>query len=135
MGKKMEYLSHAIALLLQGGNGGDAQGTDRTSTSPYGTALRQVHTLVSAGAVGESTDEELPEMFGLRCGEAAELAFAAPVEPHGPMVHLVCRQVRGNPDDADDAFEATSRVWDHIDIRAIGDEGAVAVPGRRKAAK
>jgi hypothetical protein len=59
------------------------------------------------GAVGGLTDRELLEMFTVRPGEAAESAFAAIVERHGPMVHRVCRQVLGNAHDADDAFQAT----------------------------
>src|SRR5262249_58921442 len=38
---------------------------------------------------------------------AGDSAFAAIVERHGPMVNRVCRQVLGNPHDADDAFQAT----------------------------
>ena len=41
-----------------------------------------------------------------RRGEDAELAFAALVDRHGPMVLRVCRGVLRDPDDADDAFQA-----------------------------
>ena len=40
-------------------------------------------------------------------GEAAELAFAALVERHGPMVLRVCRAVLADPHDTQDAFQAT----------------------------
>ncbi|WP_422927007.1 sigma-70 family RNA polymerase sigma factor [Singulisphaera sp. PoT] len=39
--------------------------------------------------------------------EAAELAFALLVKRHGPMVLRVCRGVLADPNDADDAFQAT----------------------------
>jgi RNA polymerase sigma factor (sigma-70 family) len=77
------------------------------SSNAHGTAIRHVHTLFNAGAVGGLTDRELLELFKVRRGEAAESAFAAIVERHGPMVHRVCRQVLADPDAADDAFQAT----------------------------
>jgi RNA polymerase sigma factor (sigma-70 family) len=76
-------------------------------SSRYGTSSRHIHTLFSVGAVGGLTDRELLDMFALRRGEASELAFAAMVQRHGPMVYRVCRQVLENPHDADDAFQAT----------------------------
>src|SRR4051794_9115677 len=77
------------------------------SSNAHGTAVRHVHTLFNAGAVGGLTDRELLELFKVRRGEAAESAFAAIVERHGPMVHRVCRQVLADPDAAADAFQAT----------------------------
>ncbi|HEY1380616.1 MAG TPA: sigma-70 family RNA polymerase sigma factor, partial [Gemmataceae bacterium] len=47
------------------------------------------------------------ERFAVRRDEAAELAFAALVERHGPMVRRVCRGVLRDPHDAEDAFQAT----------------------------
>ena len=41
-----------------------------------------------------------------RGGEAAELAFSALVERHGPMVLRVCQRVLADPHDAEDAFQA-----------------------------
>ena len=40
-------------------------------------------------------------------GEAAEVAFAALVERHGPMVLRACHGIIGNHHDAQDAFQAT----------------------------
>ncbi len=59
------------------------------------TALRQIHRLFSIGTIGGLTDGELLERF-TSCDhdhEVAELAFAALVERHGPMVLRVCQSV------------------------------------------
>ena len=40
-------------------------------------------------------------------GEAAELAFAALVDRHGPLVFRACRAILGDEHDARDAFQAT----------------------------
>ena len=77
------------------------------SRSTQGTAVRDIQTLFNAGAVGGRTDRELLELLNVRPGGAAESAFAVIVERHGPMVHRVCRQVLADPNDADDAFQAT----------------------------
>jgi RND family efflux transporter MFP subunit len=69
--------------------------------------LRQLRTLFDAGTVGDLTDGQLLERFATGRGEAAERAFAALVERHGPMVLRVCRGVLADPDDALDAFQAT----------------------------
>ncbi len=74
---------------------------------PKGTFHRQLRTVFNLGAIGDLTDGQLLERFATRGGEAAELAFAALVERHGPMVLRVCRRASGNPHDAEDAFQAT----------------------------
>jgi RNA polymerase sigma factor (sigma-70 family) len=72
-----------------------------------GTMARQLRALLEVGAVTGLTDEQLLELFAARAGESAELAFAALVERHGPMVYRVCSRLLGGYQDADDAFQAT----------------------------
>jgi RNA polymerase sigma factor (sigma-70 family) len=72
-----------------------------------GEALQHVRVLFEVGAVGGLTDRQLLERFRARDGEAAELAFAALVERHGPMILRVCRRTLRDEHDAQDAFQAT----------------------------
>jgi HlyD family secretion protein len=69
--------------------------------------LRQLGTLLAVGTAGELTDGQLLERFATRAGDAAEQAFATLVERHGPMVLRVCRGVLIDPNDVEDAFQAT----------------------------
>ena len=72
-----------------------------------GMALRHVHTLFNIGTMGGLTDGQLLERFTSSSDEPAELAFAALVERHGPMVLRVCQTVLRDRHDADDAWQAT----------------------------
>ncbi len=72
-----------------------------------GAIGRQLGILFNLGAIGELTDGQLLERFATQGGEAAELAFAALVERHGPMVLRVCRNTLRDPNDVQDAFQAT----------------------------
>ena len=74
---------------------------------PNGAIRRQLRTLFNLGAIEELTDGQLLERFATQDGEAAELAFAALVERHGPMVLRVCRNTLRDPNDVQDAFQAT----------------------------
>ena len=63
--------------------------------------LRRI-ALLPAG--GNLTDEHLLDLFIER---QDDVAFEMLVRRHGPMVMGVCRRVLGNPEDAEDAFQAT----------------------------
>jgi polysaccharide biosynthesis/export protein len=73
----------------------------------HGAAFRDIRTLFTLGTVGALTDGELLGLFIARRGEAAEMAFAALVERHGPMVLRVCRSILRDEHDAQDAFQAS----------------------------
>jgi len=77
------------------------------SKGQHDVASRYVRMMFNGGTVGGLTDGQLLERFTARSGETAELAFAALVERHGPMVLRVCRSVLRDPDLAHDAFQAT----------------------------
>ena len=68
---------------------------------------RQISTLFNIGVIPDLTDGQLLERYATGQGEAAELAFAALVERHGPMVLRVCRARLADPQEALDAFQAT----------------------------
>ena len=70
-------------------------------------ALGAIGVLFNAGTYRDLTDGQLLERFATARGEAGELAFAALVERHGPMVLGVCRSVLRDHHDAHDAFQAT----------------------------
>ena len=72
-----------------------------------GSVLRSVQTLFDGGTTGGLTDAQLLERFLARRQETAGAAFEALVVRHGPMVFDVCRNVLGDPHDAQDAFQAT----------------------------
>ncbi len=75
--------------------------------------LRHLHALYDAGVVSGLTDGQLLERFKSRRAEAsdanaaAEEAFAALVARHGRMVLGICCQALTDPDDIEDAFQAT----------------------------
>ncbi len=91
----------------------------------HGEALQHVRMLFEAGAVGGLTDKQLLERFRTRDGEAAEWAFAALVERHGPMILRVCRRILRDEHAAQDAFQATFLVLVRMagSLRAEGSLG------------
>ncbi len=75
-----------------------------------GNGDRQFRTLLTLGAVGQGDDAELLARFVAGSGggdDAAEFAFAALVDRHGPTVLRVARTVLGDEATALDAFQAT----------------------------
>ena len=70
-------------------------------------ALNQLGAILRFGVVGDLSDSQLLQRFLTGRDGAEQAAFSALVERHGPMVLSVCRQVLGNPHDAQDAFQAT----------------------------
>ncbi len=72
-----------------------------------GTIAQHLRMIYESGAIGRLTDGQLLERFATGRGEAAERAFALLVERHGPRVLRVCRGVLDDPNDAQDAFQAT----------------------------
>ena len=78
-----------------------------TGTGPrWGGVVRQVHLLLRDGTGTGLTDRELLERFR-EGGECSESAFSSLVERHGPLVLGVCRTVLRDPNDVEDAFQAT----------------------------
>ena len=72
-----------------------------------GVVLRQVHALLEVGTFGGLSDRQLLDRFLARHDDVSELAFTVLVERHGPMVLGVCRRILVDPNDAEDAFQAT----------------------------
>src|SRR3954454_6099455 len=75
--------------------------------------LREVRRLFGAGVAAGLSDAQLLERFRARSAAAdeaahdAEAAFEALVARHGPMVLGVCRRALADPEDIEDAFQAT----------------------------
>ncbi|TMQ35120.1 MAG: sigma-70 family RNA polymerase sigma factor, partial [Planctomycetota bacterium] len=67
------------------------------------TMLRYVRRLVVPSEPDEATDAAL---LGRFISSADEMAFAALVDRHGPLVLHACQRVLGNVHDAEDAFQA-----------------------------
>ena len=89
-----------------GSRGGTETGEDRAMVGvSSGGGVGQLGTLFARGAIGSKTDAELLEDFAT--GEAAETAFEVLVVRHGPDVLRACRRVLPDPNDAEDAFQAT----------------------------
>ncbi len=76
-------------------------------SSASSDVLGPIRTLFEAGSAIGIPDGVLLERFLAGPREAAEIAFTALVERHGPMVLRVCRSVLNEPHDAEDAFQAT----------------------------
>ncbi len=72
-----------------------------------GSSATYLSTLFDVGVCSGLTDSQLLERFTTHRGEAAELAFAALIDRHGPMVLRICRGILRDEHEAMDAFQAT----------------------------
>jgi RND family efflux transporter MFP subunit len=72
-----------------------------------GAVVKGVRTLLDVGTSIGFSDGQLLERYLLRGDDAAEAAFRALVERHGPMVMRACRGVLHDVHAAEDAFQAT----------------------------
>jgi Sigma-70 region 2 len=71
------------------------------------SVVRQLETRFDAGSSTGLSDRELLERYTTRRHESAgEDGFAAVVGRHGPMVLGICRQLLGDVQHAEDAFQA-----------------------------
>ncbi len=68
--------------------------------------VRQIGALFEGSSVAGLSDRQLLERFIGRRDAIGEIAFAALVSRHGPMVLDVCRQFLGDLHYAEDAFQA-----------------------------
>jgi RNA polymerase sigma factor (sigma-70 family) len=78
-----------------------------------GAVVKDLQTLFHSGTVAGLTDGQLLERFVNGGDTSAEGAFAVLVERHGPMVLDVCRQILGNPHDAEDASQTAFLILAH----------------------
>ncbi len=91
-------------------------------------ATRYLSDLFRNGTPAVLSDPELLSRFASRRSEhdeTAELAFAALLARHGPMVLRVCRAVLGDRHEVEDAFQATFLVL-AVRARSIRHRGSVA---------
>jgi|GEM_PF-3087527 len=109
-----------------------------------GGALPDIRSLYRLGTATHLSDAELLGRFAARqtgagaAADEAEAAFAALVARHGPMVLGVCRRALANPEDIEDAFQATFLVLVRkaAAVRIRGSLGAwLHVVARRTAAR
>ncbi len=89
-----------------------------------GDVAKRFRALFEAGSASGLSDPELLDR-SLSGGVAAEVAFAALVERHGPMVLRVCRRALGDVPDAHDAFQSTFLILARR-AASIRDRGSAA---------
>ena len=78
--------------------------------SSNGAVVRPLRVLLSTGPMAGPSDQQLLERFLEADRDEAELALAAIVHRHGPMVHRVCHQTMGDGP-SQDGFRSPSSSW------------------------
>jgi RNA polymerase sigma factor (sigma-70 family) len=68
--------------------------------------LSPLRALLESGSMAGMTDGQLLERFATNADASAEMAFAALLARHGPMVLGVCRQLLADEHAAEDSFQA-----------------------------
>src|SRR5258708_5324157 len=74
------------------------------ASGAMGAVCRQLERVFSSGGVTGLSEGQLLDRFVTR---RDDVAFEALVARHGPMVMGVCRRLLRDPNDVDDAFQAT----------------------------
>jgi RNA polymerase sigma factor (sigma-70 family) len=77
---------------------------ERDMNGQMATVLRYIRQVCGATECGNRADSELLQTF---IAARDESAFAGLLQRHGPLVFGVCRQVMGDQQEAEDAFQAT----------------------------
>ncbi len=78
------------------------------ASGALGAVARKLGSLFEGGSMAGLSDRELLERYIAGGGDpAGEAAFAAMVGRHGPMVLGACRELMGDHQHAEDAFQAT----------------------------
>ena len=83
-----------------------AKGSGGMAYVASASLTRQLGALFEGGSAAGLSDRQLLERFTARREPADEAAFAAIVARHGPMVLGICRQLLGDHQHAEDAFQA-----------------------------
>jgi RNA polymerase sigma factor (sigma-70 family) len=83
------------------------EGTGQMRSLAKRDAPSGLSALLRGGTATGLCDRELLERFATNRDQGGELAFATLVARHGPMVKSVCHRMLRNPEDAEDAFQAT----------------------------
>lgn len=91
------------------------------SIQQRGAVLSQIQRLFEVGTASGLSEWQLLRRY-LACGDDA--AFETLVARHGPMVLGVCRRMLSNPDDVEDAFQATFLVLVRR-ARGLGERDAI----------
>src|SRR6516225_8722741 len=88
---------------MESSSGNQAEGGYMTGMQ-FGGVLRRIRELIDSRAASDRSDSDLLERF---IQERDEIAFEAIVRRHGPLVLGVCRRILFDPQDVEDAFQAT----------------------------